>query len=90
MALNVHEVAALRDSIARALLSDRISASERQFLSVHEARLEQHGTHAMVTEDQRGRMEGIFGRATVVLSKGIGLPQERNIRLHKPTLEDDR
>jgi hypothetical protein len=76
MALNVHEVAALRERIAGALLNDRISAFERQFLEMHEARLEQHGTHAMLTEGQRIRLDTIFGNS----NRGSGLHQEQKLQ----------
>jgi hypothetical protein len=63
MALNGQDVAALRERIAGALLNDGITAFERQFLEMHEARLEQHGTHAMLTEGQRTRLDRIFGNS---------------------------
>ena len=75
----VHEVAALRQRIAGALLNDRITVSERQFLEVHEARLEQHGTHAMLTEGQRTRLDTIFGNS----NKGSGLHQEQKLQFPK-------
>ena len=85
MALNIHEVAALRERIAGALLNEGITAFERQFLEMHEARLEQHGTHAMITDGQRTRLDTILGDP----NKG-SLHQEQELQFPNPTLESDR
>lgn len=63
MALNVSDVALLRDRIARALASGKLTGFESQFLASHGARLEQHGTHAMITAGQRTRIDTILAKA---------------------------
>ncbi len=62
MALNTREVVALQAQIDAALADPGVSGFERQFLAGQKARLDQHGTHAMITRDQRSRMDAIFAR----------------------------
>lgn len=62
MAMTVKEVRALQARIDDALASRRATGFECQFLAGQKARLDQHGSHAMVTRDQHLRMEAIFLR----------------------------
>lgn len=63
MALSVNDVMLLREKIAAALSSGQLNGFDSQFLSGHAARLEQHGTHAMMTVDQRSRIDAILAKA---------------------------
>lgn len=63
MALDISEVRSLCERIRTALASDRLSGFDKQFLEGHSARLDQHGTHAMMTADQKSRIEAILARA---------------------------
>lgn len=63
MPLSVRDVLELRARIASALASGRLNGFDMQFLAGHDARLEQHGTHAMITAGQRSRIDAILARA---------------------------
>ena len=63
MALDINAVRSLCERIETALASDRLTGFDRQFLEGHAARLDQHGTHAMMTADQKSRIEAILAKA---------------------------
>lgn len=75
MTLTMKEMDALRAQIDTALVHPGTTGFERQFLAGQKARLDQHGTHAMVTPGQNARIQAICLRAaahagTMQLSPG--------------------
>ena len=88
MAMGVREVAALQKQLAQALLSDLTTTFERQFLFSHKARLDQHGTHAMITEDQHRRMAEIFRRTNPGSAKASSVVELRPIHAPQSGLQD--
>lgn len=74
MALTVAEVRALQAQIDGALASRRATGFECQFLAGQKARLDQHGSHAMITRDQRLRMDAIFLRIAAAEAAEVPSP----------------
>ncbi|MBK1623056.1 hypothetical protein CKO32_05705 [Afifella marina DSM 2698] len=76
MARSVKDVAELKARMAHALSSDNVSVPQREFLESQKARLDQRGTHTMLTDDQLARIERIIDEAGAELSSSGANPSD--------------
>ncbi|MCF1504806.1 hypothetical protein [Afifella sp. H1R] len=76
MARSVKDVAELKARMAHALSSDNVTPPQREFLESQKARLDQRGTHTMLTDDQLARIERIIDEAGAEISPSGASPSD--------------